>query len=71
MSTTRRLLGTGPATPAPPAPTQGPARLLPAERAAAGEHQEHDDPHAQAARGPVPERRPLGVPTGNTGEQVP
>ncbi|MFI1840440.1 hypothetical protein [Streptomyces olivaceoviridis] len=57
---TRRRLGTGPTTTDPDPTESAGARLLPVERVAADDDQEHADPRAQAARGPVPGRRPLG-----------
>lgn len=57
--TMRRPLGTGPSTTRTTTPDPAP-RLLPVERADVDEHQEHDDPRARSAGGPVPARRPLG-----------
>lgn len=58
--TTRRALGTGPSITTRTTATDTAPRLLPVERAGADEHQEHDDPRARTAGGPVPGRRPLG-----------
>jgi hypothetical protein len=58
MSTTRRQLGTGPATTRTTTSTA--PRLLPVERADVDDDQEHADPRAQSAGGPVPGRRTLG-----------
>jgi hypothetical protein len=60
MSTARRPLGTGPASTPTTAPAPIPTRLLPAERADVDDDQEHDDPRARSAGGPVPGRRKLG-----------
>ncbi|MFJ2568631.1 hypothetical protein ACIO02_37945 [Streptomyces sp. NPDC087568] len=58
---TRRQLGTGPgATRTTPPIAPAAPRLLPIERADVDEHQEHDDPGARKAGGPVPGRRKLG-----------
>ncbi|WP_030753214.1 hypothetical protein [Streptomyces sp. NRRL S-31] len=59
--TTRRTLGTGPSITTRTTATDSAPRLLPVERAAADiEDQEHADPRARSAGGPVPGRRKLG-----------
>ncbi|POX57452.1 hypothetical protein C3492_43570 [Streptomyces sp. Ru62] len=57
---TRRRLGTGPSTTTRSTTTDTAPRLLPVERAADIEDQEHADPHARSAGGPLPGRRKLG-----------
>ncbi|WP_125215308.1 hypothetical protein [Streptomyces griseofuscus] len=58
--TMRRPLGTGPSTTTRSTTTEAVPRLLPVERATDDEHQEHADPRARSAGGPVPGRRKLG-----------
>lgn len=60
--TARRTLGSGPAALAPVAPLPAvPARLLPAERAAVDEDQEHAADPAALRPAPGRERRRLGT----------
>ncbi|MGW1544255.1 hypothetical protein ACWCPM_29145 [Streptomyces sp. NPDC002309] len=60
MSAPRRPLGTGPSTTGTTPAADSSPRLLPIERAAVDDEQEHADPHARSAGGPVPGRRALG-----------
>ncbi|MEU5499910.1 hypothetical protein [Streptomyces griseofuscus] len=60
MSNARRPLGTGPSTTRSTTTDPAAPRLLPVERVSDDEQQEHDDPRARSAGGPVPGRRPLG-----------
>ncbi|MEU3956041.1 hypothetical protein AB0F45_27580 [Streptomyces achromogenes] len=59
---TRRPLGTGPTAPDLDRTETAGARLLPVQRVAADDDQEHVDPHARTVGRPVAgRRRPLGT----------